>query len=121
MRYFIRVAGAMRRFTSNFDNRVAIKGGRRRAYINDPPAFNPPPYTGQAGSIGVPFSFDASTSFTGSGTYSWAGPTGNWLTINPQTGMMGGTPTTIGTYTGEVHLYGGGITARSNVFSIIVS
>jgi hypothetical protein len=117
----MRVAGAMRRVTANAGNRLFIKGGKRSKFITDPPKFNPPPYTGQAASIGVPFSFDASTSFTGSGTYTWAGPTAGWLTINPTTGVMGGTPTAIGTLTGEVHLYGGGITAKSNIFSVIVS
>jgi hypothetical protein len=117
----MRVAGAMRRVTANAGNRLFIKGGKRSKFITDPPVFIGPPITGKAASVGVPFSYNAGQHFSGSGTYTWAGPTGGWLTINPTTGVMGGTPTTIGTITGEVHKYGGGITAKSNIFSVIVS
>jgi hypothetical protein len=117
----MRVAGSVRRVTANAGNRLFIKGGKRSKFITDPPTFGPPPYTGQAATLGVPFSFDASTSFGGSGTYTWAGPTGGWLVCNPTTGVLSGTPLAVATLTGEVHKYAGGVTAKSNIFSIIVS
>jgi hypothetical protein len=121
MGWVIRYAGAVRRFTRNFDNRGAIKGGKRSKFITNPPVFIGPPITGKAASVGVPFSYDAGQHFSGSGTYTWAGPTGGWLAIDPTTGVLSGTPTTIGTLTGTVRRYAGGVTAESNIFSIIVS
>jgi Putative Ig domain len=114
MRQSILRRGSVSRVTANFGNRGFIRGGVPYVFLK--PKFIGPDIAGQAATVGVPYSYDASVHFSGKGTYSLAGDTVPWLTIDPATGVMSGTPSSGGAYLIIVRLSSQGATAQSNQF-----
>jgi hypothetical protein len=117
MRQGILRKGAFSRVTANAGNRAFIKGGYPK-WLPQPPKFVGPPIPSQDCTVGVPYSYDASVHFTGKGTYSLAGDTIAWLSIDPVSGVMSGTPDAPGTYLKIVRLSFEGATAQSNQFFV---
>jgi type VI secretion system secreted protein VgrG len=113
--------GAVSRVTRNAGNRAFIKGGIPVGFLPSPPKFVGPDIAAQDATVGVPYSYDASVHFTGKGTYSLAGDTIPWLTINPTSGVMSGTPDAGGAYLILVRLSSEGLTAQSNQFFVGVT
>lgn len=122
---FYQPAGAVSRITPNAGNKRFIKGGRyvKRVLPVEVPVFIGPVIGQQAASVGVPYSFDAGARFDypAGSVFTWAGPTGGWLSIDPATGVLSGASPVIGTLTGSVICTHSGLTASSNTFQIVTT
>jgi hypothetical protein len=123
----LRPAGAHRRVTTNAGNSGFIKGGFHIKTLLqvDVPVFIGPEIPTQAAQLGVPFSLACAPLFDGpaGSTYiaEWQPPV-TWLSMDPTTGVLSGTPTASGfvdpVRVGMVH---NALGAPSNEFRINIS
>lgn len=116
---------AIQRVTSNAGNRRFIKGGlyNKSVLLVEVPVFIGPDIAQQSAVAGVPFTFDAGARFDypAGSEFSWIGPTGGWLLIDPATGVLSGANPIAGTLTGVVQCVHNALVAQSNQFQIVVT